>query len=120
MTRREQVTQTIRKFARIPDVVPAPRVWAMFASFIVGGIIALVGVGILYAGLRVYVESKGGAASLPIFGAGIVTFWWGANHASNQIARGSLAQSLGALVSPLRRLWKAATAEDVGENREGD
>jgi len=101
---REKIAERTIVMAKLPPQVPQKRAWEMGLSVIVGIAIFLVGCGILYAGLRVYVETKGGVASLPILLGGAVFCGWGGNHASKQVMHGGLDTSLDSLIGPLRKL----------------
>ena len=101
---KERIATQVIKIAKLPSEAPVERGWAMFVSVIIGVAIFLVGVGILYVALRVYLETKGAASSLPILAAGAIFCAWGGNHASKQLTNGGIATSLSALVSPIRKL----------------
>lgn len=104
---REKIATAVIDIAKLPPQAPVARGWEMFVSVLVGAAIFLVGCGILYVALRVYLETKGAAASLPILLAGAIFCAWGGNHASKQLTNGGLERSLGGLVSPFRRILNA-------------
>lgn len=104
---KERIATKVIEIAKLPPQAPLVRGWQMFVSVMVGIAIFLVGCGILYAGLRIAVETKGGAVSLPILLIGALFCAWGGNHASKQLTHGGLDRSLSSLVSPIRRILDA-------------
>jgi hypothetical protein len=108
-SRKEKIATKVIEIAKLDtEKVPVERGWQMFRSVITGGILVVIGVGILYAGLRVYVETKGGAFSWPVLAIGAGFVLVGGNVASGQLVGGALST----LIAPIRRLVGIARGKD--------
>ena len=97
----DQLKTGIHRALKLPAEIPAQRVGAMIGSVLLGLVLGGVGVGLLYAMVRVYIATT--SLSMPLLFAGGAFLMIGGNVASKQL----LAASLKSLISPIQAIKRA-------------
>ena len=97
----DQMKTGIHRALKLPAEIPVARVGSMVMSWVIGGSVAAIGVGLLYLMARLAIATA--VLSIPLLVVGTVLVGGGFNFASKQL----LAASFRSLASPIQAIKRA-------------